>query len=395
MIFYKLKIDGLFQFEDFELDLTYSRESKYSPIVQSHKKYPLLKYKKFLLILGANASGKTSLGRTMCILQNFILGRDLWTTRLIDLNKIFSLEDSLEKVVSLTTVFSSDNFMYELDLKFNHQGIFHEEWKRVKLTNLSYNKLELKLKQEVPFFIKDEESNEYFSSMLRSDKYNDITNDIKLSTIYNYSFSGEQIDIINEHIGFNDRIFEKILISFDPSISKVSRSDEIPDNRIIEFKNGHKEIILKDGSLANKENSILSTGTKESLFLIFLMTGIHNEVFNTIYIDEKMTNSHSKIEQQMIQIFITIIDNIDGQVFITSHNSDILNLNIPNYNFVLLKKNTDRSITEAIQLEKFQKHNNRLWRKIVEDDVFSTAPVLDSLIDLQETLLESNQKSKQ
>jgi hypothetical protein len=177
-----------------------------------------------------------------------------------------------------------------------------------------------------------------------------------------------------------------IIMSFDSSVQDVTNSEEVPGNKIIHFKNGHKEIVLKNGKLSDERSSVLSTGTKEGIMLAYMMYALFRNAYPTLYIDEKMSHSHSEIEEQIIQILITLINRIDGQVFITSHNSDLLNLDIPNYNFMLFKKNRDGSISNVIEPEKLVKHQNRKLKRIVEDDIFSTAPILDSLIDLHNSL---------
>lgn len=389
MIFYKIKLNNIFQFENFELDMTYARESVHSPISQAHKKYNNLKYKKFLLLLGANASGKTTLGKSLCIIQNFLAGKELINSELFDFKKHFSFNP--DKNIELSSVFSTKNHMYMFEIEISSKGMIKELWKRINLKNLSYNKHEKELLDSEYIYFNENINSVFSSSLLKSIDHVEDKSEIQEDLGFVYSFSDEKNETINTNVGFNIQIFEKLLMSFDNSIQKVFQSSEVDNNKIIEFKNGYKEIVLENGIISDDKNSILSSGTKEVIYLSYMLTGLFNANYHTLYFDEKMTNSHSEIEQQIIQIIITMVDRIDGQVFITSHNSDILNMAFPNYNYMLLKKNGSGTITESIHPEKYLKHNNRTLRKLVEDDIFSTAPILDDLLTLHNSLFEGEE----
>ena len=385
MIFYEIKLDDIFQFKNFSVDFTYSRESKYSPITQAHKKYPNLKYKKFAVLLGANASGKTTLGKALCIIQNFLNGKDI--SRFTFANIKSSFEKGLNKEIAIETVFSTKSNMYYVSFMIGANGVTAETWKRITLKDLSYSKLKQELDKSTPIYTKDHFDTSSFLSYFLTSKENIMyRNEIQSDMGFIYSFSGSDDNLIDEGIGLDISYLKKIIMSFDSSVEDVTNSEEVIGNKIIHFKNGHKEIVLKNGKLSDDTSSVLSTGTKEGIMLAYMMYALYRNAYHTLYIDEKMSHSHSEIEEQIIQILITLIDRIDGQVFITSHNSDLLDLDIPNYNFMLFKKNRDGTISKVIEPEKLVKHQNRKLKRIVEEDIFSTAPILDSLIDLHDSL---------
>ncbi len=385
MIFYEIKLDDIFQFKNFSIDFTYSRESKYSPISQAHKKYPNLKYKKFAVLLGANASGKTTLGKALCFIQNFFSGKDISKLSFADIKSAF--EEKTSNEITIETVFSTHSYMYYMSIKIGSKGITSETWKRINLKNISYIKHKKELDDSMPIFTKEIFDTVSFVSYFLTSKENiHHRSEIQTSIGFIYSFSGSDDNLIDESVGLDISYFKKIIMSFDNSINDVTESKDVQGNKIIHFKNGHKEIVLKNGRISDQTSSVLSTGTKEGIMLAYMMYALYRGAYHTLYVDEKMSHSHSEIEQQIIQILITLIDRIDGQVFITSHNSDLLNLSIPNYNFILFKKNRDGTISSVIEPEKFVKHQNRSLKRIVEDDIFSTAPILDNLIDLHDSI---------
>lgn len=387
MIFYNIKINNMFKFRNFEIDLTVPKTAKNSPILQQHSKYPNIKFRKFVILLGSNASGKTTLGKIICLIQNFVSGKDIGGY------SFAKLKDSLandKKEATWEVVFSNNNKLYLLEVGFNAGGVTYEKWKYINLSNLYYGTLIKELnkstyKHEIVF---DEALSfeSYFMNVADLPKFQ---SQLKGRYGFLYSFSGLGGLSSTDLEDVSEDVISRIMKSFDNSIDKVTKSTEKPGNMVVRFKSGYTELINKDGSILQNDSSILSTGTKESIHLSYLLYQMTLRNRETWYVDEKMSYSHSEIEQQIIQILITLIDKLDGQVFVTSHNSDLLDMNFPNYNFMLLRKNTDGTISEVIQLEKFEKHNDRSLKTIIENDVFSTAPELDELIDLHESFFDN------
>ena len=74
MIILKLKLDNIYGFKDFELDLTYPKKIVNSIIENEHLAgFPNFRYKKVVILMGANASGKTTLGKAIKDISEFII----------------------------------------------------------------------------------------------------------------------------------------------------------------------------------------------------------------------------------------------------------------------------------------------------------------------------------
>ena len=72
MIIMDLKLDNLCAFRDFHVNFSYPKKIVNSYIENEHLEgFPNFRYKKVNIIMGSNATGKTSLGRL--ILSIFIL----------------------------------------------------------------------------------------------------------------------------------------------------------------------------------------------------------------------------------------------------------------------------------------------------------------------------------
>ena len=69
MILMKLKLDNYMAFNDFEMSMTYAKKIVGNQMTECLKDHPNFRYKKLNILMGANASGKTSIGR---MLQNIL-----------------------------------------------------------------------------------------------------------------------------------------------------------------------------------------------------------------------------------------------------------------------------------------------------------------------------------
>ncbi len=73
MIFLNLYVDNIFLFENFNINFTYSKKLRYTTIDNEYLEgYKNFKYRKVNIIMGANSSGKTSLGKVMMYIQNYL-----------------------------------------------------------------------------------------------------------------------------------------------------------------------------------------------------------------------------------------------------------------------------------------------------------------------------------
>ena len=78
MIVLNLELDNLFGFEDFKINFSYLDNIKNSSIKDEFlKDRPNFKYKKVNILLGANATGKTSVGKAMMAIFNFFNKKEI------------------------------------------------------------------------------------------------------------------------------------------------------------------------------------------------------------------------------------------------------------------------------------------------------------------------------
>ena len=78
MIFLKVNIDNFYMFSNTTLDLTYKKSVSNSTVdFEFLKDFEKIKFKRVCIVSGANASGKTNLGRLLNSVNAFLVGRDV------------------------------------------------------------------------------------------------------------------------------------------------------------------------------------------------------------------------------------------------------------------------------------------------------------------------------
>ena len=80
MIVLDLKLKGIYGFDDFEINFTYPKKLVKSIVGSEHLEgRERFRYKKINVLMGSNATGKTSIGKALLKITNFINdGNDAW-----------------------------------------------------------------------------------------------------------------------------------------------------------------------------------------------------------------------------------------------------------------------------------------------------------------------------
>ena len=168
-----------------------------------------------------------------------------------------------------------------------------------------------------------------------------------------------------------------VIGTLDPTLQDVSLSKDLKDTFII--RRGDTEIIIQDGKLLNRE--VLSSGTAEGIDVaIFLAAMIAGES-TFYYCDEHFSYIQSDIEKRIFGIMLDRLG-ANEQLIFTTHNTDMLDLNLPKHSYVFLRKQLEDGIykVSAVSASDILKRNTDSVRNAVENDVFSSLPQ-DSLLD--------------
>lgn len=370
MVVMDVKIDNLICFRNFHMNMSYPKK-----IVGSYIENEFLpgrknfRYKKVNIIMGANASGKTSIGKMLMRIFNFM-----------DKKQYESLTDvicDVNKNASFVMDFVTDECMlYRVKTiirpKKGEKYLMSDVDVTVKATDIT-------LKDSYETCVKKIESQKETKATTYIEELEKIQH---LSWMFEYPMDSTE-NVKRIHTTKNPERFlvvlNKILKTLDPAILKVEKSDEVDNTYIIRYVD--KSVIIQDGRVI--EPNILSSGTKAGIEIAGVLTSILEGEFGFYYCDEKFSYIHSDIEKAILSVMINKLHE-NEQLFFTTHNTDILDIPLPKHSFIFLKKDVDdiENPVKCMSASSMLKRNTDCIKNAVENDLFSVAPKMDEIYDL-------------
>lgn len=361
MILLNLKLDGIYGFKDFEINFTYPKKVINSIIEDEYLEgRERFRYRKAVILMGSNATGKTSMGKALLKLIAFInTGNSAPLCEMVSEDKGYFLIDFVNNGYTMHRVCGIiDPVANTVDFEYQAATIDKTD---------SYEKCVGKLRD-------------------LTDAATQKTNSLsKLVEPIRYRFAYPEIESYLNMNGINKAVLTKtlkaVIGTLDPTLKDVSISNDLKDTFII--RRGRQEIIIQEGKLLNRD--ILSSGTAEGIDVAFFLSSMISKDKTFYYCDEHFSYIQSDIEKR---IFGLMLDRIraNEQLIFTTHNTDMLDLNLPKHSFMFLRKEhdgEDYKVT-ALSASDILKRNTDSVRCAVENNVFGSLPE-DSLLDELET----------
>lgn len=365
MILMNLKANNLYSFNDFHINFAYPKKLLNSTVADEFIiARPNFRYKKINLLMGSNASGKTTLGRLLMGIFNFLENGQNWPyleDAVYDKNKTASI--SLDLVLS-------DLIFYRIDIQIETENIGEDQSYKICVRKTNINTYD-----DYESCVEKVEKQQ----LIYTDKINEELSKINKKLLgWSFSFPSTNLNVDTSNLNKNlyCKILENILRTLDPSIKKVEQLNTVEDSYIIWMK--EKKLLMQEGKLAL--NNILSSGTSAGIEIAAMLTEIIENKTGFYYSDERFSYVNSDIEVAIISLMIEKLGN-DSQLFITTHNSDVLDMNLPKHSFTFLRKDSEGTIKAAYASD-YLKKNTASLKNAVINDVFSTAPRLNLLDEL-------------
>lgn len=378
MVLLDVKLDNFLLFNDFSMQLSYPKKPVGSAIADEHlKDRPNFRYKKLIVLMGANATGKTALGKVLMGAFNFIAKREY--ALIAEL-----IEDPQKDARFSMDMAFDDNYLYRVKATFkgrkkSYSDIRSEdisvEVRREKiLKNDSYERCVKRLIERDP--------EQYDNYVLALESIPFITWKFELRLVD----SSPQRIIEPVEPNIYKAVLEETLKALDPRIEQVERiKDKGKDNTfIINYKN--HSVLIKDGEVMEADK--LSSGTADGVGIADLITSIKLKANNFVYCDEKFAHVHSDAETAFIALMADMLDG-NQQLFFTTHNTDVLDMNLPFHSFAFLRREDFEDRVTCIYASDYLKKNNQSLKNAVENDVFSTSPDTDSIYNLGKVFREA------
>lgn len=367
MIIMDLRMDNFFAFQNFYMNMSYPKKIVGSYIPNEHlRDRENFRYKKVNILMGGNATGKTSIGKMMMAVCNFMnRGEASQLTQYVT-------DPSREAV--LTMDFVAQQFVLcRLNIRLTPEN--DREHMSVSLC-----------KRETAINKRDS----YESCVQRLDElpleyrsdYAAVLDEIEsIGWMFTYpsDMAGKMADFPQ------DDDFAKVLgytlRTLDPAIRDVSRLKEVENTYVIHMNSG--DLLMQDGQVIKR--NILSSGTLAGIDIASLIFSIYKGECGFYYCDEKFSYVHSELEKVFLTLMIHGLKD-NEQLFFTTHNSDILDLPLPKHTYTFLKKDVyeDDEVIRCVYASDYLKKNTDSVRNAVENDLFATMPNVELLYKIPE-----------
>lgn len=349
MIIMNIELNNILGFEDFKLNLSYPKKIVNTTVPFEYlENNPNFRFKRVNIMMGANATGKTSLGRAMKGIFNFI------DTKIA--NSIILLIANQKKEASFSIdLVSEGKYLWNIECRFFEKKVAKLVVKKCQINKKdNYEKHIEKLETIYASF--DSNNERSFLEGMEKIDIKDLT--------WGFSFPdslghGQEIDI---------EFLNIILKTLDPSIDKVEYSKDTQDAFVISFKNLEEKVLIQNGELVNKNR--LSSGTIEGISISRSLSAIKQLKEAPHYIDENFSYIQSDVEVAILNLMIELLGK-RSQLFFTTHNMELLDMNLPIHSYLFLKK-SDK--IEVVKPETIIKRNNKSLKNAVENDIFRTLP---------------------
>lgn len=360
MIVLDVKLNHVYGFDDFSANFTYKRRLKEKPSISLVGSEALegrdrFRYKRAVILMGSNATGKTSLGRALL--------------------RIFSsIKESNEAILR---ELNSGDRPAEFQVDFVNDGYtLHRFCGFVDGENVS-------------FHYYSSEIGEMDSYEMAVAKLTDRTEEVggsfkKLKDMvgsleFRFAYPEIETSLRVKDVKKTEllKTLRAVIGTLDPTLTDVSIAKDLKDSFVIRRRG--KEIIIQDGKLLNRE--LLSSGTAEGIDVAFFLASMASTRNCFYYCDEHFSYIQSDIEKRIFGLMVERLGKNEQLVF-TTHNTDMLDLNLPNHTFAFLRKEIDEeeykvSVTFASE---FLKRGTDSVKCAMENDVFGSLPD-DYLLD--------------
>lgn len=356
MIILKICADNLFAFRNFCINMTYPKKIVKTSVENEFLlDRPNFRYKKVNILMGSNATGKTSLG---LLIQGF---------------SIYLQNGEIKQFVKYV---NEKNKIATLSIDFvTEKTILH----RFCVTITPGEKGTSKIKKEL-FSAEIAPDDSYESCEKHLRQVNLDPTDIASHGENLFYLEGEQEDL--HSLCSSKRymeILEKVLRTIDPDIMRVQQLPEVENSYVIRKK--HRAVIVQDGKTS--EQNLLSSGTVAGMWIAAFLYAMEQAEAGIFYCDSLFSSIHSDIEKACLSLMVEKIGS-RGQLFFTTHNTDVLDMQLPKHSFLFLSKdvNHEENPVTCICADDILKRNTDSVRSAAEKDLFTTYPDLRGIYDL-------------
>ena len=358
MVLLRTFLDGVYGFEEFEAKFTYPKKIVNSFIEDEHlPERERFRFCKVAVLMGQNASGKTSLGRALHQIFSFIeTGNVDYLLQMTRVNR--------KGYVSVD--FVNEGFLlHRVECKMDQLAETQVEVHYYVATIGTLDSYEKCVEKLTDYSAKISSSFTKLGKIIGPLKYH-------FSLPYQKEFKNPQTILEKELL----LALNAILKTLDPSLQEVVKARDLKNGFIIR-KEG-VEAIIQNGKLLTPE--LLSSGTAEGVDVAYLLANMRTNKDGFYYCDEHFSFIESELEKRIFGIMLGTLGP-RGQLIFTTHNTEMLTLNLPKHAFFFLT--TKEGSSRMRYASEYLPRNTDSVKNAFDNDVFRTIPD-DTLLDVLE-----------
>lgn len=363
-----VKFDNVLCFDNFEANFTYPKKLVKTTLESEYlKDYPNFRYRKLNIIVGSNATGKTSLGKILWKVFVFLYKKESET--IIDLVS----NPNKEAYILVDCVFPEGTF-FRVEIKVLPNKEILVKYQEIKLLNDdSYESVVIRLNKDEKMFRNYLSELEHISVSGWNFKFPSIESGFdKISCFYDKEERKEFA-----------KVLYSVLKTFDCSVKSVSPSNEVENSYIVSFENETDAIAITNGDKLS-DIKVLSSGSKYAVNIADAIYAIKKHKNGFYFIDEQFSYVDPDLEIACLTTMVNLLD--DGeQLFFTSHDTEILSLPFPNHSFNFLRKviNEEGNIEiKFINAASLEKRNNVNIKNLYDNDYFDVSADTSLITDI-------------
>jgi len=357
MIVLNLVLKDIYGFKDFDINFSYPKKIVNSIIEHEYLEgRERFRYKKAVILMGANATGKTSFGKALLRIFGYMADGNP-----TPLYEMASRDKGYFSIDFVNGDYRLQRLAVQIDVSDQNVEI---QYQTADIDTMdSYEKCVTKLRDRTKEATRTATSLKKLIGGIRCRfAYPEIEKSLKLTNTNKYVLL---------------KTLRAVIGTLDPTLQDISLSKDLKDTFII--RRGENEIIIQEGKLLNRE--LLSSGTAEGIDVAMFLAAMAVKESSFYYCDEHFSYIQSDIEKRIFGIMLDRIRENEQLIF-TTHNTDMLDLNLPKHSYMFLRKHLEDGNYQVsvISASDVLKRNTDSLRRAVENDVFASLPQ-DSLLD--------------
>ncbi|MCI7605427.1 MAG: ATP-binding protein [Spirochaetales bacterium] len=310
--------------------------------------------------MGPNASGKTTLGKAIDAVFDMVTHKTV--NKLID-----GIKDKDKNAYATIYFVSKRGILSELEVTISSENY---------LFDISYKEEVIRINDSFESCRKRLDKKE--GTLTSLDKVQTLTGPINVMFSQpglkrTFELSGEEKE---EYL----TCLRAVITALDPSFENVELSQEMEDSYILRRKK--RSISITNGEIVNRD--LLSSGTIKGIE-IALFTALISSSSGFFYVDELFSYIETNIERLMFSIMANKL-RPDSQLIFTTHNTDMLTLQLPKHSYIFLQRTEEENSSSIIPVyaEKYLRRATDSVRNAAMNNLFGTIPDETKLYGLTE-----------